>query len=161
MQVRSATTADAASMSVILSEILAVWKVDRPSSDEHICAFYIEHPDRVACLVAEAEDAGIVGFQSLKVAPENNSWGVNPGWGFIGTYVKIGAGRKGTGQALFAATKEAARLAGLPYIDATIAEDNDQGLAYYEAMGFQTYRRQPGMISKVYSVSGSTSPTRL
>ena len=55
-------------------------------------------------------------------------------------------------KALFTATRHAAREAAVARIDATIDENNALGLAYYEAMGFRTYRRQSGMISKVYTV---------
>jgi L-amino acid N-acyltransferase YncA len=152
VNVRPATAGDAAGMSIILGEIIAAWKSSRPSSADHVRAFYVEHPDRIECLVAEDEAGAIVGFQSLKIAPEDNSWGVSPGWGFIGTYVRTGSGRHGIGRALFSSTIAAARRAGLPAIDATIADDNALGLAYYESMGFRTYRHAAGMTSKVYTV---------
>ncbi|MCM5558631.1 GNAT family N-acetyltransferase [Pleomorphomonas sp. JP5] len=153
MIVRPASPADSKGMSAILGEILASWNSDRPSSADHVRAFYIEHPDRIECSVAVSDEGEIVGFQALKLAREGNSWNVPPGWGVIGTYVKLGVGRRGVGRALFAATQQAARAASLPTIDATIAETNALGLAYYEAMGFRTYRQQPGMISKVYMVT--------
>jgi len=152
MKVRPAKPADAEGMSIVLQEIIAAWRSDRPCSAEHVRTFYVEHPDRIECSVAESDKGDILGFQSLQRATEGNRWGVPPGWGVIGTYVKLGSGRQGLGTALFAATKEAARKAKLPSIDATIGEHNDLGLAYYEAMGFRTYRRQPGTISKVYTV---------
>ena len=153
MKVRSAQMEDSAGMSIILREILKAWESDRPCSVEHVRAFYIDHPDRIECSVAESEKGEILGFQSLKLATDRNGWGVSPGWGIIGTYVKLGLGRQGIGKALFAATREAARKANLPSIDATIGENNDLGLAYYDALGFRTYRRQPGMICKNYMVS--------
>ena len=152
MKIRSATPMDSEGMSAVLQEIVAAWKSDRPCSVEHVSAFYVEHPDRIECSVAKSDSGDILGFQSLKLAAEGNRWGVTPGWGFIGTYVKLGASRQGIGKALFAATREAAQKARLPSIDATIGEDNELGLAYYEAMGFRTYRRQTGLISKVYIV---------
>lgn len=152
MKVRPDTPADSEGMSIILREILATWKSSRPCSIEHVRSFYVEHPDRIECSVAESDKGDILGFQSLKLAREGNDWGVPPGWGVIGTYVKLGAGRQGIGRALFAATMQSAQRARLPSIDAMIGEHNDLGLAYYEAMGFRTYRRQPGMISKVYMV---------
>ncbi|WP_210162659.1 GNAT family N-acetyltransferase [Pleomorphomonas koreensis] len=139
-------------MSIVLRDIIAAWKSDRPSSAEHVRTYYVEHPNRIECLVAVSQQGDILGFQSLQRATDGNPWGVTPGWGFIGTYVKLDSGRRGIGTALFAATRDAARKAGLPSIDATIGEHNDLGLAYYEAMGFRTYRRQPGMISKVYTL---------
>ncbi|WP_370674798.1 N-acetyltransferase family protein [Pleomorphomonas sp. PLEO] len=156
MKVRPALPADAEGMSVVLREILAAWKSNRPCSIEHVRMFYVEHPDRIECSVVESDKGDILGFQSLKLATEGNSWGVPPGWGVIGTYVKLGAGRQGIGKTLFQATREAARKAKLPNIDATIGENNDLGLAYYEAMGFRTYRKEPGRISKVYVVFSPT-----
>ncbi len=153
MIVRPASPADSKGMSVILGEILASWNSDRPSSVDHVRAFYVEHPDRIECSVAVSDEGDILGFQALKLAREGSGWNVPPGWGVIGTYVKLGAGRRGVGRELFAATQQAARAASLPSIDATIAETNALGLAYYEAMGFRTYRQQSGMISKVYMVT--------
>lgn len=153
MKIRPAQLLDSEGMSIVLREILLAWKSKRPSSIEHVSKFYVEHPDRIQCSVAESDTGEILGFQSLKLATIGNDWGVTPGWGIIGTYVKLGAGRQGIGKALFAATKESAQRAKLPRIDATIDENNHLGLTYYEAMGFRTYRRQPGMICKSYIVA--------
>ena len=156
MKVRPANPLDSEGMSVVLQEILASWKSDRPYSTEHVRAFYVEHPNRIECSVAISDKGDVLGFQSLKLATEGNSWGVTPGWGVIGTYVKLGVGRQGIGKALFEATREAARKAKLPSIDASIGEGNSLGLAYYEAVGFRTYRQKSGIISKVYTVFPQT-----
>jgi ribosomal protein S18 acetylase RimI-like enzyme len=156
MRVRDATVADADGMSLLLGEILALWGSARPSSAEHLRAFYVEHPDRVSCVVAEATDGGIVGFQSLKRAGEGNPYRVTVGWGVIGTYVRIGEGRRGIATALFAATRAAAAAAGIEWIDASVAADNVAGLAYYAAQGFRPYRRLDEMIGMVRSTGGAT-----
>ncbi len=153
MEVRPAEPADSEGMSVILQEIVSLWKSDRPCSAGHVRSFYVEHPDRIECSLAVSGNGAILGFQSLKLAKESNGWNVSPGWGVIGTYVSLGAGHQGIGTALFAATRRAAREAALASIDATIDENNALGLSYYDAMGFRTYRRQSGMISKVYTMS--------
>lgn len=153
MKVRPAEPADSEGMSIVLQEILALWRSDRPSSAGHVRSFYVEHPDRIECSVAVSDDGAILGFQSLKIAKDGSGWNVPAGWGIIGTYVKLAAGRQGIGKALFAATRQAAQAAAMARIDAMIDETNALGLAYYEAMGFRTYRRQSGMISKVYAVS--------
>jgi ribosomal protein S18 acetylase RimI-like enzyme len=150
MIVRPATSADAQGMSRLLARILAGWNSMRPSDPDHVRRFYIEHPDRVQCSVAIGDEGEILGFQSLRRATEGNQYGVSVGWGIIGTYVSPDAGRRGIGSALFAASRQAAADAGLPAIDATIGADNLQGLAYYEAMGFRTYRTGPGTDSKCY-----------
>lgn len=157
IHVRPATPADAQAMSAILAEILAGWKSERPSDPSHVLAQYIAHPDRVECSVATDANGTILGFQSLRLATADNPYGVAPGWGIIGTYVKRGIGRRGIGSALFAATARAARQAGLEEIDATIGESNEDGQAYYEAMGFRTYRDRPGAVCKRYVVAEPTS----
>ncbi|WP_342749938.1 GNAT family N-acetyltransferase [Brucella pituitosa] len=70
----------------------------------------------------------------------------------MGTHVSPRAVRRGVGSALFAATHQAAKGARITDIDASIGDDNDMGLAYYEAMGFRTYRTSPGRICKQYKV---------
>jgi len=150
--VRPAVSSDAEAMSIVLAEIIALWKSDRPTSPDHVRANYVDHPERVECSVAVDETGTIVGFQSLRLATEGNSYDVTPGWGIIGTYVKLGTARRGIGSALFAASRAAAQKAGLPAIDATIGASNEKGLAYYEAMGFRTYRQTPSAISKRYEL---------
>lgn len=137
-------------MSAVLSEISALWKSGRPTSPDHVRAFYVEHPERIECSVAVDASKTIVGFQSLRLATEGNDYDVTAGWGIIGTYVRLDTGRRGIGTALFAASRAAAQKAGIPAIDATIGADNDKGLAYYEAMGFRTYRETPSAVSKRY-----------
>jgi len=151
--IRAAKVGDANEMSVILAEILTNWGSDRARSPEHIRAFYIEHPDQISCVVAVNMDGEILGFQSLKRAVEGNPYGVALGWGVIGTYVKQGIGRCGVGSKLFVATSQSARQNEVPKIDATIGEGNAQALSYYEAMGFQTYRKKQGAICKCYRVA--------
>ena len=150
--VRPAVSSDAEAMSIVLAEIIADWKSDRPTSPDHVRAHYVDHPERIECSVALDETGAVVGFQSLRLAVEGNSYDVTPGWGIIGTYVKLDTARRGIGSALFAASRAAALKAGLPAIDATIGADNAKGLAYYEAMGFRTYRETPSAISKRYDL---------
>ena len=157
MIVRPATFRDAAGMSRVLAEILALWGSDRPDDPDHVLGFYIDHPDRVLCSVAEDREGRLLGFQSLKRAGTGNAYGVTPGWGIIGTYVTQQATRRGVGSALFTATVQAAERAALPKIDATIASDNQQGLRYYEAIGFVTYRTTPGFVCKVYDVAAAAA----
>ncbi|WP_165354820.1 hypothetical protein [Tropicimonas sp. IMCC6043] len=56
------------------------------------------------------------------------------------------------GRALFDATRAAAEAAGIDRIDASIGADNADGLAYYDAMGFRTYRTPDGVIAKLYEM---------
>jgi len=153
--VRDAMPDDAEGMSIILTEILSSWVSKRPFSPDHVVENYIQHPDRIKCSVAVDQNDSIIGFQSLKIAREGNSYDLPVGWGIIGTYVSINTGRRGIGKALFSVSLVAAKNARLPKIDATIGDTNDQGLGYYEAMGFRTYRTKPGAICKQLTLSAS------
>ena len=151
MEIRPVRIADADGMSKVLKEIIDTTGRQREYDRDHVIARYISDPNRIECHVAIV-DGEVLGFQSLKHATEGNLYGVAVGWGIIGTHVSPRAARKGVGSALFAATREAAKVAGITDIDASIGDDNDIGLAYYEAIGFRTYRTSPGRICKQYKV---------
>lgn len=152
MKIRPATQTDAEGMSLFLKQLAAEGKRTRPSDQKFVRTNYIENPDSVQCVVAEDDDGTILGFQSLQLAKKGNIYGVTAGWGMIGTHVSPHAARRGVGRALFEATRLAAQQAGLKQIDASIGEKNSEGLAYYEAMGFRTYRTPDGKICKCYEV---------
>lgn len=84
MKVRPAEPTDSEGMSIVLQEILALWKSDRPCSAGHVRSFYVDHPDRIACSVAVSDDGVILGFQSLKIAKDGSGWNVPTGWGSSG-----------------------------------------------------------------------------
>lgn len=152
MKTRAATPTDAHGMSAVLTPIIEMWGSKRQSDPDHILERYINAPDRIACTVAEC-DGRVVGFQSLKLAVPDNPYGVEPGWGIIGTYVALDANRGGIGAALFKVSRDAAQNAGLQWIDATIGDDNDRGLGYYGKMGFLPYRTGDGVICKRYQIT--------
>ena len=152
MNIRTATMEDAQGMSDVLSEIVVMTGRERPRDVTAVRTRYLEHPDRIRCSVAEDDDGRILGFQSLLLATQGNPYGVTEGWGIIGTHVSPRAARQGVGTGLFAVSRDAAQKAGLPSIDASIADDNPLGLGYYEAMGFRTYRLSPGTVCKRYDL---------
>ena len=149
MKIREASGSDAAAMSEVLEELVAAGKRDNKSDADHALGHYIRHPHRLHCLLASDDDGRLLGFQSLKIADETNPYGTKVGWGIIGTHVRPSAARMGVGSALFAATLAGASEAGLPAIEAYIGEANSAALAYYDALGFTTYRRPSGIICKV------------
>lgn len=155
MKIRSAKSVDAQGMSAVLDEIFDAGLRKSAGDATFVLAHYIEHEHRIECSVAEDGQGRILGFQSLRYAIAENPYGVSEGWGIIGTHVSPQAGRQGIGSALFQATLRAAKTFGLQNIDATIGEGNKMGLAYYEAMGFQTYRSGGGSISKAYRIAAS------
>jgi ribosomal protein S18 acetylase RimI-like enzyme len=122
-----------------------------PDDETFALENYVTHVDNIQCSLAVDAKGTILGLQVLKLATEGNIYGVTPGWGIIGTHISPDAARLGIGKALFAATLTAAQDANLAHIDATIGDTNQGGLAYYEAMGFRTYRTTPGRICKCFT----------
>ena len=152
MQVRPAIRDDADEMSHVLREIAALKGSTRRTDPEHVLRHYVEHPDRIECSVAVDETGKVWGFQSLKRAAQGNIYGVPPGWGIIGTHVSPQAARRGVGSALFAASRSAAERAGLAMIDATIGNANSVAQAYYDTLGFETYRKTAASVCKAFKV---------
>jgi GNAT superfamily N-acetyltransferase len=147
MEIREATPADVAAMSDALAEIFAAGKRANPGGVDFVRTRYIEDTHRLRCSVAV--DAGrLLGFQSLKTAHSGNEYDTPAGWGIIGTHIRPSAARMGVGKSLFARSLEGARAASMPAIEAYIAAGNEAALAYYEAMGFGTWREPPGIICK-------------
>lgn len=152
MQVRQAREGDAPQISQFLQELTDIGQRTLPSDTEFVRNHYIAHPDTIQCAVAEDEDGTLLGLQILKLAREGNPYGVAVGWGIIGTHVRPLAARRGVGKALFASTRTAASQAELQNIDATIGSGNAGGLAYYDAIGFRTYRTPEGKVCKCHVV---------
>lgn len=153
MKIRDATEDDVPQMSAFLQQLADLGKRTSRSDQEFVLANYIFDTSKVQCAVAEDEDGTILGFQSLKIAVEGNIYGVTSGWGIIGTHIRPDAARRGVGRALFASIRQASEKAGLQKVDASIADTNAEGLAYYEAMGFRTYRTPQGVICKCLDLS--------
>jgi ribosomal protein S18 acetylase RimI-like enzyme len=139
-------------MSLVLKQLVAAQKRSAPSDITFIQERNIDNPAMITCMVAVNDDGAILGFQVLLLATENNIYNVAVGWGVIGTHISPATARRGIGKALFAKTQENARVFGLKHIDASIEKGNSAGLAYYEAMGFKTYRISDEMISKAFPV---------
>ncbi len=153
MKVRQAVMGDASEISLFLEQLASLGKRSIPSDPDFVRTHYIEHTDNIQCAVAEDEDGTILGLQILKIASEGNTYGVDVGWGIIGTHVKPDAARRGVGKTLFVATRKVAIDAGLKRIDATIAATNSDGISYYAALGFRTYRTPDGKICKYFEVA--------
>ena len=117
-------------------------------SEGHILGYYVEHPERVSCAVALDSSGTVLGFQSLRRVGTGNRHDAPEGWGVIGTHIHPAAHRMGLGRALFAVTLAAARVAGLRTLDATIGATMPAALAYYEAVGFRTWREIGTAVGK-------------
>lgn len=114
---------------------------------------YLDEEHTIACTVAE-RDGAVIGFQSLKRAWADNPYGVEEGWGIIGTHIHPEVGRSGIGRSLFARSLAAAQAAGIRHIDATIGVDNAPALAYYAAMGFRPYREGDQAVPHRFDLEG-------
>jgi L-amino acid N-acyltransferase YncA len=139
---RRAIPADAAEMAELLNEIIAEGGTtahEVPFDIAKMDRRYISRPELISCIVAE-EYGEIVGFQAL-YWPSESTNEVPEGWAIIGTFTRLGRTGSGIGKALFAATRAAAKAAGVRTIDATIRADNAVGLIYYSRMGFSDYDR--------------------
>ncbi|WP_299153669.1 GNAT family N-acetyltransferase [uncultured Tateyamaria sp.] len=152
MEIRSATSDDAESISDVLKELVTAMKRTKPSDPDFARHHYIDHPDQIRCSIAVDEDGTILGFQSLKTADEGNPYGTPVGWGIIGTHVRPSAARRGVGKELFHSTHDAARRAGIRKIEAFIGEGNGAAIAYYEAIGFRTCRTADGAVCKSFEI---------
>ena len=157
MRIREACLSDANGISEVLQELIAAGKRSNRGDLEFVRSHYLEHPHRLHCFVALDEQNRVVGFQSLKVADDTNPYETPTGWGIIGTHIRPSAGRTGVGSRLFEATLAAARAANLPAVEAYIGEENEPALAYYEALGFRTYRRSAGAVCKSLEISRSSA----
>ncbi|MBA4490557.1 GNAT family N-acetyltransferase [Paracoccus sp. S1E-3] len=132
-------------MAAVQNAIFAAGLRKTPVNAERMRAVYLAHPNSITTTLA-VQDGAVLGFQWLGHAWAGNEYGVEPGWGMIGTHIHPQAGRLGIGRRLFAETLAVARRAGLAQIDASIGADNPGGLAYYRAMGFRPYRKSEGRI---------------
>ncbi len=152
MKTRPASLADADAMSDVLNEIFRAGKRASAGDAAMVREFYIEDPDRVCCTVMEQDDGRLLGFQSLKAVRAGNIYNAPAGWGVIGTHIRPSAARMGIGKQLFAVSLNAAQEAGLTDIEAQIGANNEEGLAFYEAMGFRTYRYEDTNVCKQFKV---------
>ena len=138
-QIRAASLADVSPLTALLNKIIesgGTTALETPLSHTEFAAHFLLGPQVLSCFVAE-DDASktLLGFQSLerhRDLPED--------WGDIATFAQPTSKQRGVGTALFAATIVRARELGLVAINATIRADNRGGLAFYEKMGFTTYR---------------------
>ncbi len=137
--IRQAVPDDASSLSDILNGIIALGSLTAlktPLTPAEFSRMFLEGEHIFGCSVAEDRQTGmLLGYQTLARHPD-----LPADWGDIGTFTRLEPRRPGLGTALFAATRARAMEHGLAAINAAIRADNEAGLAYYERMGFRTYR---------------------
>jgi L-amino acid N-acyltransferase YncA len=143
IHVRPATPRDIAALCDLLNVIIGIGgttAMEQPLTEAQFDDYFVGGGACLSCLVAEDPDRGVLGFQALVRSPDL------PGdWADIGTFAKAEPKTPGVGTALFAGTRTRAADLGVATINATIRADNVGGLAYYEKMGFRTYRTLEGV----------------
>lgn len=143
MLVRPALPSDAAALAALLNEIVVAGgttAIEDTLSPKEFDHWFIGGPDVLCCTLAEDTGGAVLGVQSLA-----RNAALPAGWGDIATFARRGGTRRGIGRALFTETRARAAALGLAALNATIRADNAGGLAYYEKMGFCTYRTTPGV----------------
>lgn len=154
VHVRAALPQDASAMARILNEIIEIGgtTAHRERFDEQrIISYFISPKLGISCFVA-LESEQLLGFQSLDWSdPDWPGDRLPADWGVIATFVDPHAHKRGAGRALFANTVEAAKKAGVSFIDATIRKENAGGQAFYQGVGFTDYREGPETISKRFA----------
>lgn len=155
MEVRTASSRDSGPMARLINEIIAIGGTTahrRLFDERRVLAEFIAAKRGICCFVA-ADGAQILGFQALEWCDPD--W---PGedrlpadWAVIGTYVAPGAQGRGIGRALFLETAQAAKTAGVRFIDATIRRENAGGQAFYGSIGFVDYRSGAETVSKRFA----------
>ncbi|WP_429097676.1 N-acetyltransferase family protein [Aminobacter sp. BE322] len=154
LHVRAALPQDASAMARILNKIIEIGgtTAHREHFDENrIIDYFISPKLGISCFVA-LERSQLLGFQSLEWSdPDWPGDRLPAGWGIVATYVDPHVHKKGAGRALFANTVEAAKKAGVSFIDATIRRENTVGQAFYEGIGFTDYREGAETISKRFA----------
>ncbi|MGJ8526175.1 hypothetical protein LMG33818_001923 [Halomonadaceae bacterium LMG 33818] len=160
VSIRPATPADIPAMTQVLTDIYNAGKRSAPGDEALVRSRYIERDHGITCLVAVDDMNGVIGFQSLIRATHGNIYGAPEGWGVIGTHISPLVARQGVGRKLFQHTRAAAREAGLIYIEAMIALESIEAQAYYESMGFRTYKVEKSAVGKCLTLSDVNSTTK-
>lgn len=161
IHVRRATSKDVSTLCRLLNAIIeagGTTALETPLAEREFDDQFVDGAHVLFCFVAEHCATGRqVGFQCVSsdsTLPE--------GWGDIATFAQPAPKIGGVGTALFQKTKVAAGDAGLAALNAEIRADNRGGLAYYEKMGFRTYRVAEGvplrngrLVDRIYKRYGT------
>jgi len=134
MHIRPVRDADAPALADLLNAIITrggttAW--EEPFTPQALAGAMLTGPGVICCCVAEDDEGGLMGFQSLL-----RSEGLPEDVGDIATFTRVGDTQRGAGSRLFALTRRMAEERGLAAINATIRADNAGGLAFYSRLGF-------------------------
>lgn len=142
--IRLAKIEDTIQMAAILNEIISIGgttALENSVSAADMESWYLSAA--LFCHIALDDTGQLAGFQTVE-----HSDAYSPGIGEISTFARRTPVLRGVGTALFHATIQSARNAGLTEINAKIRADNAPGLAYYSKMGFQDHSVIPSVPLK-------------
>lgn len=131
-------TEDISELCVLINEIIAIGGTTsnvNPLSDAELASKYINETNNICCFVALDEQGALAGFQSLEYRDD-----LPKDWADIATFARVEPKLRGVGSALFSSSLEFAKENGFVALNANIRADNTGGLAFYEKMGFETYK---------------------
>ncbi|MAZ18202.1 MAG: GNAT family N-acetyltransferase [Ahrensia sp.] len=136
--IRPVDPGDVPALCDLLNEVIRVGGAtifERPITVEAFIDHFFKSQIQISFLVAAADTGELLGFQVLLTHEQ-----LPDDWADIATFARVGSQALEIGRALFAETVMIARRFGLLAINATIRADNEGGQAYYDAMGFVTYK---------------------
>ncbi|MEO1453320.1 MAG: GNAT family N-acetyltransferase [Pseudomonadota bacterium] len=154
MIVRPATKADTGAMAEILNALIdagGTTALQTRVTAADLEAWMVKHAGRNAWHVAVDADGQVLGFQLAEPHDDLPGDAID-----IASFARIGAGGKGVGAALFAATSAACRAMGYRWINASIRSDNRSGLTYYGRMGFVDWDVDPDARLSDGTLTGKT-----
>lgn len=136
IRVRHAEIDDADALAVVLNGVIAEGDktaIDTPLTGAEFAEWFIVGPHCISCVVAVADDGGILGFQALERFHEDLPEGVAD----IATFVTAAGRGTGVGRSLFDATAAVvAGDVGQGGLRAVIRRSNEGAIRYYRAIGF-------------------------
>ena len=135
LRVRSATPDDAQQLAALLNGIVEEGKtaIAEPFDATKVNEWFIVGAHCLGCIVAEASEGALVGFQALERFHHEE---LPPGMADIGTFIAPDARRKGVGCELTSMTVLRAASANITSLRAVIREDNLATQAFYRSCGF-------------------------
>lgn len=144
LHIRIATLDDAGALCALLNEVIQIGgstAYETVMDAEKFASIFLLRPAHICCHAAQLANGALVGFQFLEYSHE-----IGGEWASISTFARANNVAnntppvKGVGRALFPFSRDFLINTPTQFIDATIRADNNSGLAYYEKMGFRTYK---------------------
>lgn len=143
LPVRPMRAGDVPVACALLNQIIALGgttAIETPLTEAMFAEAFLNGPNVICCHVVLDGQGVVAGFQGLARYDT-----LPPECGDIATFTRRTDPVKGAGRALFAATRDVARVVGLHQINATIRADNVPGLGYYAAIGFHDHAVTPAV----------------